>query len=58
MHLTHDGPPSLGVAQDACMVYERLWLGVCRDVLLYEQPLDVKEIALKRVQEPASLQVL
>lgn len=40
------------------MVHERLWLRVCRDVLLYEQPLDVKEIALERVQEPTSLQVL
>ena len=40
------------------MVHKWLWLRVRRDVLLYEHPLDVKEVALKRVQESTGLQVL
>lgn len=40
------------------MVHEWLWLRVCRDVLLYQHPLDVKEVTLERVQESTGLQVL
>ena len=53
-----DRPARLRVAQDALVVDERLRALVRGQVELDEDPLDVDQVALERVEEPARLEVL
>ena len=58
MPVTVNRPPSLRVAQDALVVDERLRALVRGEVELDEDPLDVEQVALERVEEAARLEVL
>lgn len=51
-------PAGLRIAQDAGVVDERLWALVRGQVQLDQYPLDVVQVALERVEEPARLEVL
>ena len=58
LNVAIDRPARLRVAQDAGVVDERLRPLVRCEVQLDEDPLDVEQVPLQRIEEPARLQVL